>query len=48
MAQKAVQEFKEKHLIGVVLNDVEPREGYSAYYYQYYYGNAHKNGKNKA
>jgi capsular exopolysaccharide synthesis family protein len=48
MAQKAVQEFKQKHLVGVVLNDVEPREGYSAYYYQYYYGAGHKNGKKKA
>jgi capsular exopolysaccharide synthesis family protein len=48
MAQKAVQEFKEKHLVGVVLNDVEPREGYSSYYYKYYYGSAHGNGKKKA
>jgi capsular exopolysaccharide synthesis family protein len=48
MAQKAVQEFREKHLIGVVLNDVEPKEGYSSYYYQYYYGSGRSNGKKKA
>lgn len=46
MAQRAVQEFKEKHLVGVVLNDVEPGKGYSSYYYHYYYGEA-RNGSRK-
>jgi capsular exopolysaccharide synthesis family protein len=36
MAQKATHEFREKHLVGVVLNDVEPGQGYSSYYYEYY------------
>jgi capsular exopolysaccharide synthesis family protein len=44
MAQKAVLEFREKHLIGVVLNDVEARDGYSSYYYHYYQGKGAKNG----
>jgi capsular exopolysaccharide synthesis family protein len=47
MAQRAVQEFREKHLVGVVLNDVEPEAGYSSYYYQYYYGRSGVNGKGK-
>lgn len=47
MAQKAVQEFREKHLLGVVLNDVEAREGYTSYYYHYYHGHESKNGKSK-
>ncbi len=45
MAQRAVSEFREKHLIGVVLNDVESREGYSSYYYNYYHGKDSKNGR---
>jgi len=47
MAQRACQEFKEKHLVGVVLNDVEPEDGYSSYYYQYYRGRSGVNGKGK-
>lgn len=47
MAQRACQEFKEKHLIGVVLNDVDPGAGYSSYYYQYYRGRSGVNGKGK-
>jgi protein-tyrosine kinase len=48
MAQRAVQEFREKHLVGVVLNDVEPGSGYSSYYYHYYHGRSGVNGKGKA
>jgi len=44
MAQKAAQEFKPQQLVGVVLNDVEPNQGYSSYYYHYYHGGAAKNG----
>jgi len=47
MAQRAVQEFREKHLVGVVLNDVEPGSGYSSYYYRYYHGRSGVNGKGK-
>ncbi|MBI1749155.1 MAG: CpsD/CapB family tyrosine-protein kinase [Acidobacteria bacterium] len=47
MAQRAVQEFREKHLVGVVLNDVEPGSGYSSYYYHYYHGRSGVNGKGK-
>ena len=47
MAQRAVQEFREKHLVGVVLNDVEPGTGYSSYYYHYYHGRSGVNGKGK-
>ncbi len=35
MAQKARQDLRDKHLLGVVLNHVEPGSGYSSYYYQY-------------
>jgi capsular exopolysaccharide synthesis family protein len=47
MAQRAVQEFREKHLVGVVLNDVEPGAGYRSYYYHYYHGRSGVNGKDK-
>jgi protein-tyrosine kinase len=47
MAQRAVQEFREKHLVGVVLNDVEPGTGYNSYYYHYYHGRSGMNGKGK-
>ncbi len=47
MAQRAVAEFREKHLVGVVLNDVEPGSGYSSYYYHYYHGRSGVNGKGK-
>lgn len=33
MAQRAGQQFRDKRLLGVVLNEVEPRSAYSAYYY---------------
>jgi len=33
MAQRAVAEFKEKNLLGVVLNGVEEKETYAQYYY---------------
>jgi len=36
MAQKVQQEFADKVMLGVVLNRVEPSEGYSAYYSNYY------------
>jgi capsular exopolysaccharide synthesis family protein len=35
-AQKAREEFRNKRLLGVVLNRVEPGEGYQACYYSYY------------
>lgn len=35
MAQKARQDLRDKHLLGVVLNRVKPGSGYSSYYYQY-------------
>ena len=34
VAQKAGQMFRERHLLGVVLNQVMPQEAYSAYYYR--------------
>lgn len=34
LAQKACQEFREKHLLGVVLNRVAPGHVYTSYYYQ--------------
>jgi capsular exopolysaccharide synthesis family protein len=35
-AQKAREEFRNKRLLGVILNRVEPGEGYQDYYYSYY------------
>ncbi len=37
VAQKAREEFREKGLLGVVLNRVEPAESYVSYYYSYYH-----------
>lgn len=37
---KAISEFQEKNLLGVVLNGVPTREGYGDYYYGYSYGKA--------
>ena len=34
LAQKACLEFREKHLLGVVLNRVAPGHVYTSYYYQ--------------
>lgn len=34
VAQKGSQQFREKRLLGVVLNQVPPQAAYSAYYYQ--------------
>ncbi|MGH9342909.1 MAG: CpsD/CapB family tyrosine-protein kinase [Terriglobia bacterium] len=34
MAQKSGQQFRDKRLLGVVLNHVEPQAAYSAHYYQ--------------
>jgi protein-tyrosine kinase len=34
VAQKGARQFQERHLLGVVLNQVERQEAYSAYYYQ--------------
>jgi protein-tyrosine kinase len=36
VAQKACQEFREKSLLGVILNRVEPTYAYSSYYSSYY------------
>jgi protein-tyrosine kinase len=36
MAQKVRQEFADKPVLGVVLNRIEPSEGYSSYYSNYY------------
>jgi capsular exopolysaccharide synthesis family protein len=44
LAQKACQEFREKHVVGVVLNRVEPGFGYNSYYYERYRGYG-KHGK---
>ena len=41
-AQKAREEFRDKPLLGVVLNRVEPGESYQSYYYSYYH--KHPNG----
>jgi capsular exopolysaccharide synthesis family protein len=38
LAQKACQEFREKHLLGAVLNRIDGRTGYTSYYYNYGYG----------
>jgi protein-tyrosine kinase len=38
LVQKAKKELGERRLLGVVLNTVEPREAYGAYYYSGYYG----------
>jgi capsular exopolysaccharide synthesis family protein len=38
LAQKACQEFREKHLLGAVLNRSERGTGYHSHYYYYGYG----------
>jgi protein-tyrosine kinase len=43
IAQKGCQQFRDKHLLGVVLNRVAPSASYSAYYYRA----DGKNGKKK-
>jgi protein-tyrosine kinase len=43
IAQKGCQQFRDKHLVGVVLNRVAPAASYSAYYYRA----DGKDGKNK-
>lgn len=46
LAQKACLEFREKHLLGAILNRIDSRTGYSSYYYNYGYGYGHAaNGK---
>lgn len=44
MAQRAREEFRNKRMLGVVLNRMEPGETYHSYYY-HYYGNNSKNKK---
>ena len=36
IAQKACQEFRDKSLLGVILNRVDPTYAYSSYYGSYY------------
>lgn len=38
LAQKAVQQFQDRNLLGAVLNRAERGTGYHSYYYQYGYG----------
>jgi len=38
LAQKACQQFREKHLLGAILNRAEAGSGYNSYYYNYGYG----------
>lgn len=49
VAQKACQEFRDKHLLGAVLNRTPTGAGYSSYYshYGYGYGQDPKSGKEK-
>lgn len=42
VAQKACQEFRDKHLLGVVLNRMPTGEAYGSYYSQYGYGYGQK------
>jgi Mrp family chromosome partitioning ATPase len=35
IAERAVSEFRQKNLLGVVLNRVEESDTYGAYYYDY-------------
>ena len=46
MAQKAREEFRNKRLLGVVLNRMAPGETYHSYYYHYYSSNS-KNRKKR-
>jgi capsular exopolysaccharide synthesis family protein len=45
LAQKACDEFRDKHLVGAVLNRMEAARGYGAYYKGYHYGYGAPNGK---
>lgn len=45
LAEKAVSEFREKNLLGVVLNRVEKRDTYGGYYYGYAVKEATANAK---
>ncbi len=45
LAQKACDEFRDKHLVGAVLNRMEASQGYGAYYKGYHYGYGSPNGK---
>ena len=36
LAQKACHEFRDRHLLGVVFNQVRPGVGYSSYYFKHY------------
>ena len=47
MAQKATQEFHNKRLLGVVLNQVEVKNSYSSYYYYGGYGKERKAQEDK-
>jgi capsular exopolysaccharide synthesis family protein len=42
LAQRARDEFRQKGLVGVVLNQVEAGMAYNSYYYHYYQGNKGK------
>ncbi|HLI29985.1 MAG TPA: CpsD/CapB family tyrosine-protein kinase [Terriglobia bacterium] len=44
IAQKAAQMFRDRHLLGVVLNQVPPQAAYSAYYYRPAEDRVGKNG----
>lgn len=46
MAQRTLQEFTGRNLLGVVLNATAPGTGYSSYYYRHY-GQHSNNGKGK-
>jgi len=48
MAQRARDEFRDRRILGVVMNRVSRGDAYSSYYYSYYkagYGRPKKNGK---
>ena len=45
MAQKGCQHFRDKHLVGAVLNRIEAGSAYSAYYYYGAEGNDAQRGK---
>jgi protein-tyrosine kinase len=48
MAQRARDEFRDRRILGVVLNRVSRDDTYSSYYYSYYkdgYGSGKKNGR---
>jgi capsular exopolysaccharide synthesis family protein len=47
LAQKACQQFREKHLLGAILNRAEAGSGYHSYYYNYGYGYGYGYGAEK-